>query len=110
MSTVSKALKQLEEDVIVSRLNDCIKLLQPDKLIDRVRTNYQTSKITDVMRFKINTNYDVVKMLTKAAKEANSKLVLSGTSSADYYATMGREPLETRLSKVAPGQRTHQGT
>jgi hypothetical protein len=102
LSTVSKVLKQLDEDVIVSKSKDGIKLLQADKLLDRLRTNYQAPKITDVIRCKIDAAGDVSKLVTKAAKQANSKLVLSGTSSVDYYATMGREPLDTYFCTIIP--------
>ncbi|MBX9724505.1 MAG: hypothetical protein K2X81_24055 [Candidatus Obscuribacterales bacterium] len=102
LSTVSKVLKQLEEDVVVSKSKDGIRLLQADKLLNRLRTNYKAPKTTNIIRSKINTAGEVPKLLTKAAKQANFKLVLSGTSSVDYYATMGREPLDTYFCTINP--------
>jgi hypothetical protein len=41
LSTVSKALKTLEDDLIITR-EGAIHLLQPDKLLEKLRENYET--------------------------------------------------------------------
>ena len=102
LPTVSKALKQLEEDVIISKKKDGIRLLQADKLLDRLRTNYQAPKTTEIKRCKIVAAGDIANLVTKAAKKANSRLVLSGSSSVDYHATMGREPLDIYFCTSIP--------
>jgi hypothetical protein len=94
LPTVSKALKQLEEDVIISKTKDGIRLLQADKLIERLRKNYQAPKTVEVQRCKIVSDGEVAALISKVAINTNSRLVLSGSSSVDFYATMGREPMD----------------
>ena len=97
LPTVSKALKQLEEDVIIWRDKNVIKVMQPDKLLDRLKENYQPPRISESMRCKltIGKNERIGTILSEIANKANIKLVLSGESSVNYYATMAKEPLDS---------------
>ena len=52
LSTVSKSLKTLEEDLIVER-NDIIRLLQPDKLLEKLSENYAPPNIKERVRLKV---------------------------------------------------------
>ncbi|MGH9549231.1 MAG: hypothetical protein ACRD3W_07650 [Terriglobales bacterium] len=104
LSTVSKALKQLEEDVIISKSRHSIKLLQADKLLDRLRTSYQAPKTSEILRCQISGNTGVGELIAKAANQSSFKIMLSGTSSVDYYATMGREPVDIYYCKKDPSQ------
>jgi hypothetical protein len=97
LPTVSKALKQLEEDVVIEKSKKQIRLLQPEKLLDQLKTNYAPPKPQGFLRCKltISKNKSVGSVLRAAANKANVKLVLSGESSVNYYATMAREPIDT---------------
>jgi hypothetical protein len=46
LSTVSKALTRLEEELIVGRQSGQIRLLQPDKLLQRLVQNYRPPEVT----------------------------------------------------------------
>jgi len=52
LSTVSKALKSLEQDLIVDR-RGAIRLLQPDKLLEKLSESYATPKITELFSLKV---------------------------------------------------------
>jgi hypothetical protein len=54
--TVSKALKQLEEDVIIWRDKNEIKLVQPDKLLDRLAANYKRPHVLSELSFKFESD------------------------------------------------------
>ncbi len=97
LPTVSKALRQLEEDVIIWRDKNEIKVVQPDKLLDRLKENYEPPRISESMRCKltIEKNEKIGAILSEIAKKVGIKLVLSGESSVNYYATMAKEPLDS---------------
>jgi hypothetical protein len=95
LATVSKALKQMEEDVIIEKTRDRIRLLQPDKLLDRLTTDYQPPKVVEQYRYKIWEDDSNIRVsLSRAFRESGQRLVLSGSSSTDFYATMAREPVD----------------
>ena len=102
LSTVSKALKQLEDDVIISKTKGGIRLLQADKLLSRLRANYQAPKTTTIKRCKVVADGDIAALIAKAAKKADSRLVLSGSSSVDNYATMGRDAMDSYFCTSIP--------
>ena len=87
ISTISKALKRLESDLIVDRSGDLIRLRQPAKLLDQLSASYGESKVTRT--FTGSTRQDLAKLASTAGKE--TQLVLTGKSSLDAYAVMGRD-------------------
>lgn len=97
LPTVSKALKQLEEDVVIEKSPKSIRTLQADKLLDRLKSNYEPPKPRDFIRCKLTTknNASIGAILFEAAKQACERIVLSGESSANFYATMAKEPIDT---------------
>ncbi len=46
LSTISKALKRLESDLMIERKPDAIKFLQPDKLLESLAKSYVAPKET----------------------------------------------------------------
>ncbi len=91
-STVSKAIKQLQEDQIVWRDNSEIKLLQADKLLTRLADNYQLPRIISRQKIKVEADFDAIPALVaSAAAKAKATIVLTGACSVNSYATMGRE-------------------
>ena len=93
LSTVSKALKTLQDDLIVTR-EEAIRLLQPDKLLDKLRENYNPPAIKERVRLKISEeNGKVWKLLSKQSQTLDLPLMASGTSSVARYAVMQRGDL-----------------
>ena len=91
-STVSKAIKQLQEDQIIWRDDSRTKLLQSDKLLSRLADNYQLPRITSRQKIKVESDFDSIPELVKsAAGKTKATIVLTGACSVNSYATMGRE-------------------
>ena len=93
LSTVSKALKTLEDDLIVTR-EGTIRLLQLDKLLEKLRENYDPPAVKERVRLKISEeNGKVLKLLSKLSQTLDLPLMASGTSSVAQYAVMQRGDL-----------------
>ncbi len=97
LPTISKALKQLEEDVVIEKSPKRICILQADKLLDRLKSNYEPQKPRGFIRCKLmaKNNASIGATLFDAANEAGVRIVLSGESSANSYATLAKEPIDT---------------
>ena len=90
LSTVSKSLKTLEEDLIVER-KDTIRLIQPDKLLEKLSENYVSPKISERVRLKVPGESGTLwELLQKQSQDLNLPLVATGTSSVTQYAVMQR--------------------
>lgn len=90
LGTVSKALKQLEDELIVGREPD-IQLLQADKLLDQLQQNYEPPK-AQAVRLKVNCAFDQLpRILSMRIDKEASPLMATGLSSVSRYATMQRE-------------------
>ena len=93
LSTVSKALKTLEEDLIIAR-KDTIRLLQPDRLLEKLSDNYVPPNIKERVRLKISEESGTIgKLLMKLSQELALPFVAAGTSSVGRYAVMQRGDL-----------------
>jgi hypothetical protein len=93
LPTVSKALKTLEEDLIIAR-GETIRLLQPDSLLEKLRDNYVQPNIKERIRLKIPGEAGAIaKLLLKKSQVLGLPLVASGTSSVGKYAVMQRADL-----------------
>jgi len=93
LSTISKSLKNLEDDLIVER-NGIIRLIQPDKLLEKLSANYVPPKIKERVRLKISAeNATIEELLLKQAKGLNLPVVAAGTSSVGQFAVMQRGDL-----------------
>jgi len=105
LSTISKALKRMESDLVVDRNSDGYRLRQPDKLLDNLARSYSNPRIGKTTSLKIK-NVPVTagaKQLTAGGLNLVAKLtqenlflrkdlmVLSGVSSIENYAVMGRQ-------------------
>ena len=53
LSTVSKVLSSLEEDLIISKEKKSIKLLQPKKLLESLQSNYSPPSPIKILRLKL---------------------------------------------------------
>ena len=93
LSTVSKALKTLEEDLIIAR-EDSIRLLQPDKLLQKLSENHVPPNIKERIRLKVPDGIGTIaELLRKAAQGLGLPMVAAGTSSVGRYAVMQRGDL-----------------
>jgi DNA-binding MarR family transcriptional regulator len=93
-STVSKALKQLEADVVIWREKGLIKLLQADKLIERLASKFKLPTRLQEVTGKINAELaELPGILTSLANNAGGNVVVTGACSVNKYATMGRDPI-----------------
>ena len=93
LSTVSKALKTLEEDLIIAR-GDTIRLLQSDSLLEKLRVNYIPPNIKERVRLKIpGESGTILELLRKQSQALGLPLVAAGTSSVGQYAVMQRGDL-----------------
>lgn len=93
-STVSKALKQLEEDVVVRRENGVIRLVQAEKLLDKLATNFKPPRVLEQIVGKVvGVPSNARGLLSSFSKKIRSHLIVTGASSVEKYATMGREPI-----------------
>jgi hypothetical protein len=91
MGTVSKAIKSMEEDLIISREQGPLKLIQPDKLLEKLLENYQLIKPDDVIRRRVSaTVAELPVLLASLGKELNLPVVATGLASATQYAVMQR--------------------
>ena len=78
LSTVSKALKKMEDDLLIARTTNLIQLLQTEELLDKLQKNFQLPSTTTQESFICNTT--IANLF-----ENTDKLILSGASSSDQY-------------------------
>ena len=94
LSTVSKSLKALEEDLIIGRKNGTSRLLQPDKLLEKLSQNYAPPDINDKIRMKVHAEAETLQqLLLRQSQELGLPIVASGISSVGQYAVMQRGDL-----------------
>lgn len=90
LSTVSKSLKTLEEDLIVDR-KGAIRLLQPDKLLEKLSENYVLPKIKQRVHLKVSEKSGTIQeLLVQQSKELGLPFVATGLSSVARVAVMQR--------------------
>jgi hypothetical protein len=90
LSTVSKALKTLQEDLIISR-EVTIRLLQPDKLLQKLSENYGPPNIRERIRLKVPEGIGTIAdLLRKESQVLGLPLASAGVSSVGRYAVMQR--------------------
>lgn len=93
LSTVSKSLKTLEDDLVVER-NNAIRLLQADKLLEKLSRNYTPPKIKERVRLKVSGGRDaILQLLWKSSQEIGLPFIATGMSSVTQYAVMQRGDL-----------------
>jgi hypothetical protein len=102
LATISKVISSLEKDLIVDRQKNRpartqrFRVIQPDKLLDRLSANFVMPAVNDRVAGKLRTSLE---RLGKWAREWESttreRLVRTGADSVDQYATMAREAVRT---------------
>jgi hypothetical protein len=90
LSTVSKALKTLEQDLIISRESDgTIKLLQRDQLLDKLQRNDEPLEAQETIKLKVKTD-DLREWVSFYTNASDALTVVTGLSSTSQYAVMQR--------------------
>ena len=83
LSTVSKVLSSLEEDLIISKEKKSIKLLQPKKLLDSLQNNYSPPSPLKILRLRLpefrNEKEKVIN------EYFSNNWIFAGESCADVY-------------------------
>ena len=90
LSTVSKALKTLEQDLIIAREYDgTIRLLQRDLLLDKLQRNDQPLEPQKTIKLKVKTD-DLREWVSFYTNASGALAVVSGLNSTSQYAVMQR--------------------
>jgi hypothetical protein len=81
LSTISKVLKALQEDLLIGR-NDYIRLLQPERLLDLLRDNYRRPNAERRLQGKVR---DVQNLIMEGAAVAKkNKLLVASRTQTPY--------------------------
>jgi hypothetical protein len=113
LSTVSKALKGLEEDLIVDRKQG-VRLAQAEKLLGKLQESYEPPRFASRVRLKVESGTnDLARLVRAQAAAAGLPVMASGLSSVARYAVMQREdvlavycPRSALLQERLPGKVT----
>jgi hypothetical protein len=102
-STVSKVLKRLEDDLVITRDKRLIKLIQADTLLDNLASNYDPPLIMERFRGRCALRREeIIRRLTTSAAAKAGKLVLTGAASTEKYAAMAGEPVASLYCTTMP--------
>ena len=94
LATVSKALKRLEEDLVIARDASGLRLLQGEKLLQKLKEAYKPPTIRSRLSLKTKMNeIDLHRALTQASNSLQGRLVLTGISSARFQTVIALEPI-----------------
>jgi len=85
LSTVSKALARMVEDVLIRRTDSSIKLRQPEALLDKLRESFERLSLKRTATLKVGGLDQFFRRVDGA--ESRPRLVLSGVSSQGRYAS-----------------------
>ncbi len=90
LGTVSKALKAMDDDLIISRERGSIRLVQPDKLLAMLLEHYPSEKPV-ATRVRISLALSVLpERLADLSKELSLPIIATGLGSVNRYAVMQR--------------------
>jgi predicted RecB family endonuclease len=103
LSTVSKALKGLQDDLIVGQKDSKFKLLQAEKLLDRLSKNYVEPKVGQTINWRVPSGRGESKELLKDAFLSRIPAVVTGIGSVSRYAVM-QSPDTLRIYSPDPKQ------
>ncbi len=96
ISTISKAVATLEQDLIVSKkvsTQEGVQLLQPETLLDQLSRNYRAPRIERQATGQSSVPLPVVaRLLAERATDERFRCVTTGVGSIGQYAIMAREP------------------
>jgi len=92
-ATVSKAIKQLEEDLVIARQARSVRQIQPEKILGALVANYRSPKITNTWLGRCDPAdpAEIAIPLQNAAAGQGKRIVLTGAASANQYCAFGGE-------------------
>lgn len=95
LSTISKALKSLENDLIITRDDHgAIRTLQQQQLLDRLLGSDEQFQSTTRQRLKVDASSEsLVKFIAARIQNLNAAITATGLTSTEKYAVMQREPV-----------------
>lgn len=101
LPTVSKAVKELEDDLVVRRDRQAQKpqartltLLQPEKLLARLTENYASPRLQNRFVGKVDLEAGALRSALGAhARRSGARLIATGVGSASRYAALAMEPV-----------------
>lgn len=94
LSTVSKALKTLEDDLFVSRSSEKIRVLQRDQLLLRLVAESSTEERQNRVSLKVQPGKSsVAEVIAAGLATWSDPVVATGLCSANRYTTMQRGPV-----------------
>ncbi len=99
LPTLSKAIAELEADLIVQRIRPehkpqarSLRLLQPEKLLDRLTQNYVTPKTQRAFLGKADLDAPALRAALQVnAQRGGARLIATGIGSASRYAALAME-------------------
>lgn len=96
LSTVSKALARMTEDLVIERKPGRIALLQPDKLLDLLAKSFTLPQPDCMIRAKLLA--PLPELFARVKTNQEIQMVLSGASSQQYYAAGLRSDIPVLLT------------
>ncbi len=103
LTTISKALRRMEDDVLIERKGGSARLLQADRLLDRLAEGFREPKVS--RRFVARASLPPTQ-LAKRLNESGVTWVMTGQSSTEQYAVMPREEMIRIYCTSLPAART----
>ncbi|HOW70442.1 MAG TPA: type IV toxin-antitoxin system AbiEi family antitoxin [Phycisphaerae bacterium] len=92
LSTVSKVLSALEDELIIRREGRSSRLIQAEELLDKLAENYTRPRATRVEQFSWRVrDTDIDRQVCAAGKQARVQVTVTGGASVNQYAVMARE-------------------
>jgi hypothetical protein len=102
LATVSKVCSRLDEDLVIERSRDessrekQLRLLQPEKLLKLLASNYAPPVVSRTFVGKCTIPYeDLLRTLEEWEDRSGNRVVETGTSSSLAYSMMVREPMRS---------------
>ena len=103
LATVSKALTRLEEDLVIARDATGLRLLQGDKLLQKLKEGYKPPVIRSKLSLKTRmSEIDLHRELQRASGALQGRVVLDGVSSARYQTVIAAEPIASFYCSTRP--------
>jgi hypothetical protein len=101
-ATISKVCASLDQDLVIERTKGqlprtrSLRLIQPEKLLELLTQNYAPPLIGQRLAARTNLTPDqFFRRIVQWETEAAEKATLTGSSSADQYVVMAREPIQS---------------
>lgn len=93
LGTVSKALKRLEDDLIVDR-GEGVRLLQAEKLLEKLNLSYDLPQVTRIVSMKVDCEpQELPRLIREKSELVMAPVVATGFSSVSWYAVMQRSDI-----------------